>query len=66
MKLQKKLKQKAKQKNRPRKHILKDEDTIIIQDDAYGQLYFDEKYKMPYIGVNDVNKNIYLGSLALC
>lgn len=44
--------------------ILKDEDTIIVQDDAYGQLYFDKQYKLPYIGVNDVNKNIYLGSFS--
>lgn len=44
--------------------VLKDEDTIIVQDDAYGQLYFDKKYKMPYIGETDINKNIYLGSFS--
>ena len=43
---------------------IKDEDMILIQDDPYGELKFEDDEKLPYIGVNQSKKNIYLGSFS--
>ena len=43
--------------------VIKDEDMILIQDDPYGELRF-EGDRIPYIGLNQTNKNIYLGSFS--
>ena len=43
---------------------IKDEDLILIQDDPYGELRFDDTERIPYIGVNKNEKNIYLGSFS--
>lgn len=43
---------------------IKDEDLILIQDDPYGELRFEEGERIPYIGVNQSEKNIYLGSFS--
>lgn len=43
---------------------IKDEELILIQDDPYGELRFDESERLPYIGVNQSKKNIYLGSFS--
>lgn len=43
---------------------IKDEDMILIQDDPYGELRFEEGERIPYIGLNQTNKNIYLGSFS--
>ncbi len=43
---------------------IKDEDMILIQDDPYGELRFEEGERIPYIGMNKTNKNIYLGSFS--
>lgn len=43
---------------------IKDEDLILIQDDPYGELRFDDTERIPYIGVNQSEKNIYLGSFS--
>ena len=39
--------------------VIKDENMLIIQDDAYGELWFDKDYKLPYIGQNLTDKNIF-------
>ena len=43
---------------------IKDEDMILIQDDPYGELRFEDNERIPYIGLNQTNKNIYLGSFS--
>ena len=43
---------------------IKDEDMILIQDDPYGELRFEEGERIPYIGMNKTKKNIYLGSFS--
>jgi len=43
---------------------IKDEDMILIQDDPYGELRFEEGERLPYIGLNQTDKNIYLGSFS--
>lgn len=37
---------------------------ILIQDDPYGELRFENDERLPYIGMNKTNKNIYLGSFS--
>lgn len=44
--------------------VIKDENMILIQDDPYGELRFEEGERIPYIGLNQTNKNIYLGSFS--
>jgi len=44
--------------------IIKDEDMILIQDDPYGELRFTNDERIPYIGLNQTDKNIYLGSFS--
>lgn len=44
--------------------VIKDENMILIQDDPYGELRFEETERIPYIGLNQTNKNIYLGSFS--
>ena len=43
---------------------IKDEDMLLIQDDPYGELRFTDEPRIPYIGVNQTDKNIYLGSFS--
>lgn len=43
---------------------IKDEDMILIQDDPYGELRFTDDERIPYIGLNQTDKNIYLGSFS--
>lgn len=43
---------------------IKDKDMILIQDDPYGELRFENNEKIPYIGLNQSEKNIYLGSFS--
>lgn len=43
---------------------IKDENMILIQDDPYGELRFEETPRIPYIGLNQTQKNIYLGSFS--
>ena len=43
---------------------IKDEDMILIQDDPYGELRFEEGERIPYIGMNQTRKNIYLSSFS--
>ena len=43
---------------------IKDENMILIQDDPYGELRFEDTPRIPYIGLNQTNKNIYLGSFS--
>ena len=43
---------------------IKDEDMILIQDDPYGELRFEDGERIPYIGLNQTQKNIYLGSFS--
>ncbi len=44
--------------------VIKDENMILIQDDPYGELRFEETERIPYIGLNRSEKNIYLGSFS--
>ena len=44
--------------------VIKDEDMILIQDDPYGELRFEEGERIPYIGLNKSEKNLYLGSFS--
>lgn len=44
--------------------VIKDEDMILIQDDPYGELKFENDERIPYIGLNKSEKNIYLGSFS--
>ena len=44
--------------------IIKDEDILLIQDDPYGELRFTDDERIPYIGLNQTKKNIYLGSFS--
>lgn len=44
--------------------VIKDEDMILIQDDPYGELRFEDTERIPYIGMNQTEKNIYLGSFS--
>ncbi len=44
--------------------IIKDEDMLLIQDDPYGELRFEEGERIPYIGLNQSEKNLYLGSFS--
>ena len=43
---------------------IKDEDMLLIQDDPYGELRFTDDERIPYIGLNQTEKNIYLGSFS--
>ena len=43
---------------------IKDEEMILVQDDPYGELRFTNDERLPYIGLNQTNKNIYLGSFS--
>ena len=43
---------------------IKDEDMLLIQDDPYGELRFSDEERIPYIGLNQTEKNIYLGSFS--
>jgi len=43
---------------------IKDEDMLLIQDDPYGELRFTDEDRIPYIGLNQTDKNIYLGSFS--
>ncbi|MBE7705322.1 MAG: PLP-dependent aminotransferase family protein [Cyanobacteria bacterium SIG29] len=43
---------------------IKDENMLLIQDDPYGELRFEDTERIPYIGMNQTNKNIYLGSFS--
>lgn len=44
--------------------VIKDEDMLLIQDDPYGELRFEDGERIPYIGLNQTEKNIYLGSFS--
>ncbi len=44
--------------------VIKDEDMLLVQDDPYGELRFEEGERIPYIGMNLSEKNIYLGSFS--
>ncbi len=44
--------------------VIKDEDLILVQDDPYGELRFTDDERIPYIGLNQTEKNIYLGSFS--
>ena len=44
--------------------VIKDEDMILIQDDPYGELRFNNEERIPYISLNKTDKNIYLGSFS--
>jgi 2-aminoadipate transaminase len=44
--------------------IIKDKDMLLIQDDPYGELIYNKNEKIPYIGLNKSDKNIYLGSFS--
>lgn len=44
--------------------VIKDEDMLLIQDDPYGELRFEEGERLPYIGMNLSEKNLYLGSFS--
>ena len=44
--------------------VIKDYDMLLIQDDPYGELRFEDTPRIPYIGLNQTNKNIYLGSFS--
>lgn len=44
--------------------VIKDKDMILIQDDPYGELRFEDSPRIPYIGLNKTEKNIYLGSFS--
>ncbi len=44
--------------------VIKNEDLILIQDDPYGELRFEDGERIPYIGLNQSDKNIYLGSFS--
>lgn len=43
--------------------IIKDKDLILVQDNTYGDLNFDDK-RIPFIGQNSRTSNIYIGSLS--
>lgn len=43
---------------------IKDYDMLLIQDDPYGELRFSDDPRIPYIGLNQTDKNIYLGSFS--
>jgi len=43
---------------------IKDVDMLLIQDDPYGELRFEDCERLPYIGLNQTDKNIYLGSFS--
>ncbi|MBR1617248.1 PLP-dependent aminotransferase family protein [bacterium] len=45
-------------------NVIKDEDLILIQDDPYGELRFENTDRIPYIGMNRSDKNVYLGSFS--
>lgn len=44
--------------------IIKDKDMLVVQDDPYGELRFNNMERIPYIGLNQTDKNIYLGSFS--
>ncbi len=44
--------------------VIKDKDMILIQDDPYGELRFEDSPRIPYIGLNKTERNIYLGSFS--
>ena len=44
--------------------VIKDKDIILVQDDPYGDLRFDDSDRIGYIGLNESDKNIYLGSFS--
>lgn len=43
--------------------IIKDKDLILVQDNTYGELNFEDK-RLPFIGQNSRASNIYIGSLS--
>ena len=43
--------------------IIKDKELILIQDNTYGELNFEDK-RLPFIGQNNLVSNIYIGSLS--
>ena len=43
---------------------IKDENMLLIQDDPYGELRFSQEPRIRYIGLNQTDKNIYLGSFS--
>ena len=43
---------------------IKNEEMILVQDDPYGELRFEDSERIPYIGMNQTRKNIYLGSFS--
>ena len=43
--------------------IVKDKDLILVQDNTYGELNFEDK-RLPFIGQNSRTSNIYIGSLS--
>ena len=43
---------------------VKDEAMILVQDDPYGELRFEDTERIPYIGANQSDKNVYLGSFS--
>lgn len=44
--------------------VIKDANMILVQDDPYGELRFTDEERIPYIGLNQTDKNIYLGSFS--
>ena len=44
--------------------VIKDEDMLLVQDDPYGELRFTDDDRIPYIGLNQTKKNLYLGSFS--
>ena len=44
--------------------VIKDEDMLVVQDDPYGELRFGNDERINYIGLNQTDKNIYLGSFS--
>lgn len=43
---------------------IKNKNMLLIQDDPYGDLRFEDGKRIPYIGLNQSEKNIYLGSFS--
>lgn len=43
--------------------IIKDKDLILVQDNTYGELDFEDK-RLPFIGQNSRASNIYIGSFS--
>lgn len=43
--------------------ILKDEEIVLVEDDPYGELRFDDQY-LPYIGAGRIKNSIVMGSFS--